>query len=42
VRGLNVPADVIVVTTDQVNEWRDVNGTLINEALREGRVLAGA
>jgi predicted nucleotidyltransferase len=41
-RGMNVPADVIVVTSEQVEEWRDVQGTLIHEALQEGRVLAGA
>jgi len=41
-RGLGVPVDLIVVSEDNVAEWRDVPGTLINEALREGRVLAEA
>ena len=40
-RGLDVPADVIVVTAQQVDEWRDVHGTLIHEALQEGRVVVG-
>jgi uncharacterized protein len=41
-RGLGVPVDLIVVSEDNVAEWQDVPGTLINEALREGRVLAEA
>lgn len=41
-RGLGVPVDLIVVSEDNVAGWRDVPGTLINEALREGRVLAEA
>jgi uncharacterized protein len=41
-RGLGVAVDLIVVSEDNVDEWRDVPGTLINEALREGRVLAEA
>jgi uncharacterized protein len=41
-RGLGVPIDLILVSEDNVDEWRDVPGTLIHEAMREGRVLAGA
>lgn len=41
-RGLGVPVDLIVVSEDNVEEWGGVRGTLINEALREGRVLAQA
>lgn len=41
-RGLGVAVDLIVVSEDNVAEWQDVPGTLINEALREGRVLAEA
>jgi uncharacterized protein len=33
-------ADVIVVSEESVREWRDVYGTVINSALREGRELA--
>src|ERR1039458_1505827 len=35
-----VYADIIVVSEESVREWRDVYGTVINSALREGRELA--
>lgn len=38
--GLRVWADVIVVTEDNVREWRDVWGTVIHAALDEGKELA--
>ena len=38
--GLEVWADVIVRSEESVREWRDVYGTVINSALREGRELA--
>jgi predicted nucleotidyltransferase len=38
---LDVAADVVVVTRQYAEEWGDVPGTLIHDALREGRVLAG-
>ncbi|HZL49232.1 MAG TPA: nucleotidyltransferase domain-containing protein [Solirubrobacteraceae bacterium] len=38
--GLKVWADVIVRSEESVREWRDVYGTVINSALREGRELA--
>jgi predicted nucleotidyltransferase len=38
--GLGVWADVIVRSEESVREWRDVYGTVINPALREGRELA--
>jgi predicted nucleotidyltransferase len=41
-RGLAVPADVIVVSEQQVDEWNGVHGTVINVALSEGRVLDGS
>jgi uncharacterized protein len=37
---LRVAADVVVVTREHVEAWGDVPGTLIHDALREGRVLA--
>lgn len=37
---LRVAADVVVVTRDYAEAWGDVPGTLIHDALREGRVLA--
>jgi predicted nucleotidyltransferase len=35
-----VYADVIVRSEDSVREWRNVYGTVINSALREGREIA--
>jgi predicted nucleotidyltransferase len=42
VADLRVPADVIVVSEDQVEDWGAVPGTMIYDALAEGRVLAEA
>jgi predicted nucleotidyltransferase len=39
---IGAPVDLIVVSSDQVNRWGDVRGSLIHEALQKGRVLAGA
>jgi uncharacterized protein len=39
-RGLGVFADVIVVSDDEAQAWRDVYGTVIHAALSEGRPLA--
>jgi len=41
-RGLGIAADVVVVSADQVAEWRDVKSTMLHQALTEGRVLATA
>ncbi len=41
-RGLRVPIDLVVVSAEHVEEWGELPGTMVNEALREGRVLAGA
>lgn len=40
-RDLRVPADVIVVSEQYANEWREVRGSVVHAALSEGRVLAG-
>ena len=37
---LRVAADVVVVPRGHVEEWGDVPGTLLHDALKEGRVLA--
>lgn len=39
---LRVPADVVVVSEAQIEEWGDVKGTMLHDALAEGRVLAEA
>jgi len=37
---LDVFADVVLVSDDEADAWRDVYGTVINSALREGKELA--
>ena len=37
--GIGLSKDVIVVTAEEVEKYRDVVGTLICPALREGKVL---
>jgi predicted nucleotidyltransferase len=39
-RGLQIAADVVVVSSRDVDEWRDVRGSLVHAALSEGRELA--
>lgn len=41
-RGLGVPADVVVVDEHQARRRSKVAGTMVERALREGRVLADA
>jgi predicted nucleotidyltransferase len=38
-RGLEVALDVVVVSAEQASERADVMGTMVNEAIRTGRVL---
>lgn len=40
-RDLRVPADVIVVSREYVERWREVRGGLVHAALSQGRVLVG-
>jgi len=37
--GLSVPVDIVVARSDYVRRHRDVVGTVVRPALREGRVL---
>lgn len=39
---LGVPVDLIVVPASHVDEWGHFEGTMLNDALREGRVLTAA
>jgi predicted nucleotidyltransferase len=39
---LRVPADVVVVSEAQLAEWGHLKGTMLHDALAEGRVLAEA
>jgi len=38
---LGVPADVMVASEDHVREWGGLSGTMIHDALSEGKVVAG-
>ena len=37
--GLKIPVDIVVARSDYVRRHRDVVGTIVRPALREGRVL---
>jgi predicted nucleotidyltransferase len=37
--GVPLPTDVIVVTSEHVRKYHEVIGTIVREAVREGRVL---
>jgi len=37
--GIPIPIDLIVVTPEEVDKYRDAIGTIIYEAVREGKVL---
>jgi predicted nucleotidyltransferase len=39
-RGLGVFADVVVISDQDAEEWRDVRGSLIHAALADGRAIA--
>ena len=39
-RGLDVPIDLVLVTSEHIEEWGHFEGTVLGDALREGRVLA--
>ena len=39
---IGVPVDLILYGENHVEKWGGVPGTLVNDALREGLVLAGA
>lgn len=40
--NLGVPIDLIVVPASHIDEWGHFEGTMLNDALREGRVLVPA
>lgn len=40
--AMSVPIDLIVVSSEHAGRWGPVPGTLMHEALRDGRVIAGA
>jgi hypothetical protein len=40
--GLDFGADIVVVTEEVVEKYRDAEGWVISEALAEGRLVYGA
>ncbi|HST68179.1 MAG TPA: nucleotidyltransferase domain-containing protein [Solirubrobacterales bacterium] len=40
-RDLRLPADVIVVSREYADRWREVKGGVVHAAMSQGRVLAG-
>src|ERR1700712_6088937 len=40
--NLGVPIDLVIVPASHVDEWAHFEGTMLNDALREGRVLVPA
>lgn len=40
-RDLRVPIDIIVISRDYAERWREVRGGVVHAALSHGRVLAG-
>lgn len=38
-QGIPIPTDILVVTPDDVERGRNLPGTVIREAMREGRML---
>ena len=38
---IRVPKDIVLVTPEEVTRRRDIGGTIIRPALREGKVLYG-
>lgn len=40
-RDLRLPVDVIVVSREYADRWRDVRGGLVYAAMSQGRVLVG-
>jgi len=37
--GIALPADILVVTPEQIDRYKDLVGTIIYPALREGKVV---
>lgn len=40
--AMSVPIDLVVVSSEHAEKWGPIPGTLMHEALRDGRVIAGA
>lgn len=38
-RGLSVPTDIVVVSEEDAEEWRDVPGSIVHAALADSRPL---
>ncbi|MGM0411595.1 MAG: nucleotidyltransferase domain-containing protein [Bacillota bacterium] len=40
-RGMEIPVDIIVLTPEEVEEYKNITNSLISNALKEGVVLYG-
>lgn len=40
-RGIKIPVDLIVYTPEEIDEWRGVKNSFINEVMERGKVLYG-
>lgn len=40
-RGFKIPMDVLVYTPEEIARWKDVEGSVVHQALRTGRLLYG-
>ena len=38
-RGIKIPVDLIVYTPKEIDEWRGVKNSFINEVMEKGKVL---
>ena len=40
-RGLKIPLDIIVYTKAEIEKWRNVKSTFVNNVIQEGKVVYG-
>lgn len=40
-RGLKIPLDIIVYTKAEIEKWKDVKSTFVNNVIQEGKVVYG-
>lgn len=40
-RGLRIPLDIIVYTKAEIEKWRNVKSTFVNNVIQEGKVVYG-
>ena len=40
-RGLKIPLDIIVYTKAEIEKWKNVKSTFVNNVIQEGKVVYG-